>query len=329
MKRDYFLKRIHTITRLEMLHPFHLPQTPQPQSVCPPRQRHLFHPALLETVATRLFQILRLVLVSWCFLLPLCGCSKFQPAPSKTLRLATTTSTRDSGLLDALLPPFEKEQNVRVAVIAAGTGKALKLGEAGDVDVVMVHARAAELAFMENKHGIRREEFMYNVFELLGPSNDPAAVRDLSAPEALSKIAAKKQRFISRGDDSGTHKREKLFWNIVGERPDWPEYIETGQAMGETLTIADQMQGYVLTDRGTYLQFRNKIALVPLARQNPEMKNVYGVIVVNPAKHPAVNNHLASNLVDYLLAADTQKRIANFQIAEETLFYPLHLVPTE
>ena len=190
---------------------------------------------------------------AWALLLICCcGCgSECVDAPERLL-LATTTSTRDSGLLDLLLPPFEKQHQVRVDVIASGTGKALKLGEMGDVDVLFVHARQAEDAFMSAGHGIRREDVMFNTFELLGPPTDPAGVRGLEASAALQKIAAAGAPFLSRGDDSGTHKRELQLWQANDKPlPDWPSYRESGQGMGATLTIADEKSAYVLTDRGT------------------------------------------------------------------------------
>lgn len=257
------------------------------------------------------------------------GCTERGDDRPQTLRLATTTSTRDSGLLDVLLPPFEAAHDARIDVIAAGTGKALKLGEAGDVDVVLVHARKAEEAFMAAGHGVRREEVMYNTFELLGPPDDPAKLRDLPPPAALKRIVEGGHRFVSRGDDSGTHKRELLLWQEAGGRPAWDEYVETGQGMGATLAIADQMRGYVLADRGTYQFFRRKIGLIPLAKQTPEMRNVYGIIVVNPDKHPAVQGGLAGELVDYFLAPATQQVIADYQVAGEALFVPLRWSPTE
>jgi len=242
---------------------------------------------------------------------------------SQVLRLATTTSTRDSGLLDLLLPTFERQQNVRVDVIAAGTGKALKLGEAGDVDVVLVHARRAEEAFMAAGFGCRREDVMVNQFELLGPADDPAKIRDLSASEALERIAAGGFRLVSRGDDSGTHKRELELW--AKPRPDWDEYVETGQGMGPTLIIADQMLAYVLADRGTYLRFRPKIDLVPLAAQSPAMKNPYGIIVVRIEQQSAAQTELAQGLVDYFISPQVQTQIQNFRLEGESLFFPLQL----
>lgn len=225
--------------------------------------------------------------------------------------------------MDQLVSPFEQENNIRVDVLATGTGKAIKLGEMGDVDVLLVHARAAEDAFMDAGHGVRREDVMYNSFELLGPSADPANVKELEVTAALKRIVEQGARFISRGDDSGTHKREKLLWKSAELEPNWPEYRESGQGMGATLTIADELSAYVLTDRGTYLNFREKIDLVPLAVQTTDMRNPYGVIVVNPAKHPAVRAELADRFVDYVISPTAQQLIADYRIASEQLFVPL------
>ncbi len=248
---------------------------------------------------------------------------------SRVLRLAVTTSTRDTGLLDALLPVFEGRTDSRVDVIAAGTGKALKLGAAGGVDVVLVHARAAEDAFMAQGHGIRREDVMYNSFEILGPPADPAGIDALPPAEALRKIAALGSRFVSRGDDSGTHKRELSLWFASGSQPKWDGYVESGQGMGPTLIMADQMRAYVLADRGTYLAMRKRIELVPLAAQTDELKNPYGILVVNPEGKARINEPLAQQLADFFIAPDTQELIRNFQIDGESLFYPLHSTTAE
>lgn len=252
------------------------------------------------------------------------GCRP-ENSETQTLRLATTTSTRDSGLIDQLVPPFEQQNNIRVDVLATGTGKAIKLGEMGDVDLLLVHARTAEDAFMDAGHGVRREDVMYNSFELLGPSADPASVKGLEVIAALKKIVEQGARFISRGDDSGTHKREKLLWKSAELEPNWPEYRESGQGMGATLTIADELSAYVLTDRGTYLNFRDKIDLVPLAVQTTDMRNPYGVLVVNPTKNPSVRANLADRFVDYVISPTAQQLIADYRIAGEQLFVPLHL----
>ena len=252
------------------------------------------------------------------------GCQADHAQPKQVLRLATTTSTRDSGLLDVLLPPFEQTHNIRVDVIAVGTGKALKLGEAGDCDLVLVHARAAEDAFMAAGHGLRRENVMYNTFEILGPPEDPAGIRGMAPATALRKIANAGLPFISRSDDSGTHKRELQLWEAVGGLTVWPNYFETGQGMGTTLTIADEMQGYVLADRGTFLNFRKKVNLQPLITGAPELKNPYGLMVINPQVHQQVKSELAGVLADYFVSPEAQALIGEYQLAGESLFYPLH-----
>lgn len=253
------------------------------------------------------------------------GCGSKSSSKQQRLRLATTTSTRDSGLLDRLLPVFQDQHNIRVNLLASGTGKALKLGEMGDVDVLLVHARQAEEVFMAAGHGVRREELMHNSFELLGPAADPAGVRDLEIDEALQRIASSALPFISRGDDSGTHKRELQLWEGVGIRPSWPAYTETGQGMGATLTIADEKSAYVLADRGTFLNFRDKIDLVPLAASSEKLRNPYGIIVVNPAEHPAVRDELAHKFVDFIISPTAQQIIADYRVAGEPLFVPLRL----
>ena len=260
--------------------------------------------------------LLTLVLVST-------GCGPAPPDEANgVLRLGTTTSTRDSGLLDALLPEFEARHSVRVDVIAAGTGKALRLAEAGDVDVVLVHARPAEDAFMAAGHGVRRVDVMYNAFEILGPAADEAGITGLAPGPALRRIAERGARFVSRADDSGTHKRELELWD--GDVPRWPEYIETGQGMGRALIIADQMWGYVLTDHGTYLAFKDKIELVPLVAGYPELRNPYGAMAVHPDKSDQIDAELCDALLDYLVAPATQARIAGFRVSGEPLFHPAH-----
>jgi tungstate transport system substrate-binding protein len=248
------------------------------------------------------------------------------------LRLATTTTLEDSGLLERLLPPFEQQQQVRIDVIVVGSGKALQLGAAGDVDVVWVHAPEAEQAFLAAGYGVRREPVMSNRFQLLGPRSDPAEVAGLTVRDALRKIASGNFPFVSRGDASGTHQRERQLWQAAGVEPTWSGYQESGQGMGATLRIADQLSAYVLCDRGTYLRFRDQVELVPctLAASeagSEELENPYAVLVVNPAKRkpsPSAGAvELAQAFVDFLVSAQTQQRIAAYQIEGESLFQPL------
>jgi tungstate transport system substrate-binding protein len=259
--------------------------------------------------------------IALALLLP-AGC---QRGSQGVLRLATTTSVRDSGLLNELLPHFERENNCRVDVIAVGTGAALKLGEAGDADVVLVHARDAEDAFLAAGHGTRREEFMVNHFVLLGPPDDPAGVRGSDPAEALRKIARADQRFVSRGDDSGTHKREQALWQAAGGRPEWQGYVESGQGMGATLVMADEKHAYTLADQGTYLKFKKKIDLVSLLPPSPRLRNPYSVIAVNPQRHKGVNARLAGAFIEFLIAPATQRRIAEYKVAGQQLFRPTRL----
>jgi tungstate transport system substrate-binding protein len=248
-----------------------------------------------------------------------------QSAATDVLRLATTTSARDSGLLDDLLPVFEGSSRCRVDIIAVGTGAALKLGEAGDVDIVLVHARESELAFMEAEHGIRHEVFMYNDFVLLGPEADAAQIRNIEPVEAMKRIAKGHHRFVSRGDESGTHIREMRLWEAAGGRPDWDAYIEGGQGMGPTLMMANELRGYVLADMGTHLTFRDKIELVPLSASADILRNPYAAIVVNPKKTDRINPALADAFVDFLISAQTQRRIQTYCIAGRQLFHPTRL----
>ncbi len=251
-------------------------------------------------------------------------CGK-QASPEKVLRLATTTTTRDTGLLDVLIPSFEETEGVRVDLVVVGTGEALRLGRAGDVDAVLVHSREAEDAFMAAGEGSRREDVMVNTFEILGPPDDPAGIRGLEPDAALQKLAAGKFRFVSRGDDSGTHQRELWLWEKGGGLQSWPEYLETGLGMGATLTIADESRAYLLCDRGTYLYRKPKIELVSLVAGSADLKNPYGAMVVNPENHPEVRDELASAFLDYLVSAKTQASIRDYQIGGESLFYPLQL----
>ena len=252
------------------------------------------------------------------------GCDqKPQDPPTKNvLRLATTTSVRDSGLLDRLLPLFESQHDCRVDVVAVGTGAALKLGENGDADALLVHAPVSEKKFMKAGHGTRREELMYNYFIILGPADDPAQIKGLDAVNAFQKIAEGKFCFLSRGDDSGTHKRELAIWQEAGGRPEWSDYLETGQGMGTTLAMAYEKQGYVLADEATYLNFKDKIDLVKLSGESESLINRYSVITVNPNKSTKINETLATDLADFLISPEAQQLIQDYKIAGQQLFFP-------
>ncbi|HMB14717.1 MAG TPA: substrate-binding domain-containing protein [Pelovirga sp.] len=250
-------------------------------------------------------------------------CGLFSPVTAaERLRLATTTSTEASGLLAKLLPPFEQANDCKVDVIAVGTGKALKLGESGDVDVVLVHARSLEDKFMADGYGSDRRDVMYNDFVLLGPLHDPAGVmgdNDLTA--VMSKIATSGLSFVSRGDESGTHVRERQLWQAANVVPQGDWYLEAGRGMGEVIIMANERQGYTLSDRGTYLAFKDKIDLKLVFAGDERLFNPYGVIMVNPARHPHVKEDLARKFLDFLTSEEGQGLINGFKMDGEQLFY--------
>jgi len=239
------------------------------------------------------------------------------------LRLATTTSTQNSGLLDVLLPPFEKANRARVDVIAVGTGKALKLGENGDVDVVLVHAPAAEEEFMAGGFGVDRRAVMHNDFVVVGPKDDPAGIgKTGSVRDAFRRLASSGARFVSRGDDSGTHKKEREIWQAAGVAPGGAWYVESGQGMGAVLRMADEQRAYALADRGTYLAYAGQTELAIVLQGVPPLHNPYSVIAVNPARHPGVRHELARSFIDYLTGAEAQALIAGFRRSGQQLFFP-------
>ncbi len=229
-------------------------------------------------------------------------------------------------MLDAILPVFEEQYGVQVDVIAVGTGQALKLGEDGNADLLLVHAPKKEDEFMSAGQGIRREPVMYNDFILVGPESDPAGIRDVTqATAAFKKIADSQSVFISRGDDSGTHNKEKELWQKAGIVPSGEWYISAGQGMGEVLTMADEQQAYTLSDRATYLALANKgLTLVILVEGDPALFNPYGVIAVNPAKNRNIQGELANQFIDWIISVPTQELIASFGKDEfgQSLFTP-------
>lgn|SRR5574341_1090395 len=246
------------------------------------------------------------------------------PAQPERLILATTTSTADSGLLDYILPDFEAKYNVEVDMIAVGTGQALEMGEAGDADVLLVHSRAREEEFVANGFGTARYDVMYNDFVIVGPADDPAGIGAMdSAVEAFAALADAGATFISRGDDSGTHTKELAIWKEVGIEPAGDWYQSTGQGMGEVLTIADEQQGYTLSDRATYAARKAEgLALEVLVEGDPILFNPYGVIPVNPEKYPDINFDLAMQFVEWITSLETQALIESFQIGGVTVFTP-------
>jgi len=248
-------------------------------------------------------------------------------AESQVLRLATTTSTDNSGLLNKLLPAFEQQSGYQVHVIAVGTGKALRMGRDGDVDVVLVHAPAAEKKFIADGSGVNRREVMYNDFIILGPQSDPAGIRGMnSAAEALAKLARQHSKFVSRGDDSGTNKKERALWQAAGVTPTGSWYMEAGQGMGRVLQMSGEMGAYTLSDRGTWLAMQDKLPLSVLVQGDKKLFNPYGIIAVNPARYPQVNYQGAMALIGWITSPNGQAMISDFQIHGEKLFSPLAIV---
>ncbi len=243
------------------------------------------------------------------------------------LRLATTTSTENSGLLDVLIPEFEKDSGYQLHIIAAGTGKALRMGQDGDVDVVLVHAPAAEKEFVRQGHGLSRHPIMYNDFIIVGPKNDPAGIAGFTVSNALKSLANGKNTFVSRGDNSGTHKKELHLWKAAGRVPEGLWYREAGQGMGKVLHMASELQAYTLTDRGTWLALRKNLALKRLVEGDKRLHNPYSMIAVNPEHYPDTNQFGANALIKWMMSGKAQKMIANFKVDGQTLFKPLHLLP--
>ena len=268
----------------------------------------------------KLFKIFALVAL---LAVLLAGC---KPAPENpNIILATTTSTQDSGLLDVLIPIFEEDTGYVVQTVAVGTGEALKMGEEGNADVLLVHAPSSEVTFMDNGFGSDRRLVMHNDYILVGPEADPAAIRGLGAVEALKAIEAAGGTFVTRGDDSGTHKKELDLWKKAGLDPAgqaW--YVETGQGMGASLIIASEKAGYILTDRATYLANQDNLQLVILSEGDPTLLNVYHVIVVHPEKWPKVNLAGATAFADFLVSAEGQALIGSFGVEKfgQPLFVP-------
>lgn len=241
----------------------------------------------------------------------------------ETLILATTTSTYDSGLLDYVLPPFEQANKVKVKVIAVGTGEALELGKRGDADMLLVHAKDKEEEFIAQGYGVDRQEVMYNDFIILGSLSDPAKVEGMkNAADALAKIAHSQFTFISRGDNSGTHTKELSLWAKAGVAPGDGWYKPAGQGMGETLTIANEMGAYTLSDRATYLSRQAGLELVILVEGDPLLFNPYGIIAINPQRNPHVKYELARKLIEYMTSYETQEMIGQYRKYGEVLFYP-------
>lgn len=252
-----------------------------------------------------------------------CGTSTAAPLPPRErLRVATTTSLYDTGLWEYLEPMFEEQYNVELDIIYAGTGKALEYGRRGDVDVITIHCKAKEEEFIAGGYGLQRVPFAYNYFLIVGPVADPAGIKGLSPEEAFKKlIETGSGSFVSRGDDSGTHQKEKAIWKSIGydyevvqESGSW--YIETGMGMGPTLLMASEKSAYTLSDMGTFLSYKGKLNLVPIVDKGDILLNVYSVVAINPEKNPKTNLQMASNLIDFLTSPEIQKLIGNYSVKE-------------
>jgi len=247
-------------------------------------------------------------------------------AQDKFITVSSTTSTEQSGLFKHLLPIFEKKTGIKVHVVAVGTGQALDIGRRGDADVVFVHARPLEEKFLAEGHGVKRFDVMYNDFVLIGPKSDPARVggtKDVA--QALRTIKAAQAPFVSRADKSGTYFAELELWNAAGidiakEKGAW--YRETGQGMGPALNTAAAMNAYILSDRGTWLSFKNRADLDIVVQGDKRLFNQYGVMLVNPAKHPSVKADLGQAFVDWLISKEGQQAIASYKINGQELFFP-------
>jgi len=260
------------------------------------------------------------------FLAAACLCTGLAGAEEKFITVASTTSTEQSGLFGYLLPIFEKKTGIQVRVVALGTGQALDTARRGDADVVFVHDKAAEEKFVAEGYGVDRKEVMYNDFVLIGPKSDPAGIgggKDIL--DALKKIEATKAPFVSRGDKSGTHSAELRYWKAAGidlNQSKGPWYKETGSGMGPALNTASSMNAYILADRGTWLNFKNRGELTILVQGDKRLFNQYGVILVNPAKHPHVKKELGLQFIDWVVSPEGQAAIAGYKIDGEQLFFP-------
>ena len=256
-------------------------------------------------------------------LLPLLSVSA--SAQDQAIVVASTTSTQDSGLFGYLLPIVKEKTGVEVKVLAQGTGQALDTARRGDADVVLVHAKSAEEKFLAEGFGLKRYPVMYNDFILIGPKDDPAGVKNRDVVAALQDIKSKGTQFVSRGDRSGTHVAELALWKAAGidiGKDHGPWYKEIGQGMGAALNIAAASNAYVLSDRGTWLAFKNRGDLAILVEGDKRLFNQYGVMLVNPAKHPAVKKEAGQRLIDWLISPEGQNAIAGYKIDGQQLFYP-------
>ena len=267
----------------------------------------------------------RRVVLTALTLLVAAGAAVAQTPASRTVILSTTTSTQDSGLLDVLVPMFEKATGYSVKTISVGTGQALALAARGEADVTLAHAPALEKKYVDEGKMSNRRLVMYNDFIVIGPAEDPARVKRLPAADALKRIAAAEARFVSRGDKSGTHALELALWKHAGIEPKGTWYVESGQGMGQTLLVANERKAYVLTDRGTYLAFQKRVDLPVLVEKDRALLNIYSVMEVNPANGPRVNAAAGKAFADFMVTPDVQAVIKTFGVEKfgQPLFVPI------
>jgi len=267
--------------------------------------------------------IIRIVALALALLWPAPGLA--QAPPSRIVILSTTTSTQDSGLLDVLVPMFERKSGLTVKTISVGTGQALALAARGEADVTLAHAPALERKYVEDGRMLNRRLVMYNDFVIIGPAEDPARVKGLKALDAMRRIAAGETRFVSRGDKSGTHSLELALWKQAGLDPRGAWYIESGQGMGQTLSIANDRRAYTITDRGTWLAFQKRINLPVLVEGDRPLLNVYSVMEVSPANGPRVNAAGGKAFADFMLSPEVQAIVKTFGVDKygQALFVPI------
>jgi tungstate transport system substrate-binding protein len=259
------------------------------------------------------------------FLLISCAllCTALPGKAQERLRMATTTSVQDSGLMPYLLAGFESKCGCTVDVIAVGSGQALKLASNGDVDMVLVHDPAAEAKFVADGFGVNRKTFMVNDFVILGPDSDPARIKGMKdAAKAMAAIQKSRSAFVSRGDASGTHQRERILWKNAGVEPNGPWYLEIGQGMGAVLTMTQEKQGYTICDRATYYSRMNQIGLHVMVEGDPGLINYYSAIQVNPKRYAFVKSDLSNRFIDWLCSAEGQKLIGSYTVNGRILFKP-------
>ncbi len=278
-------------------------------------------------------KILGLILTTTLLMITLAGCTTnnveakgLDQDKSQSIILSTTTSTENSGLLSYILPDFTEKTGIEVKVVAVGTGKALQMGRDGEADVLLVHAKTAEEKFVDDGHGIERFDVMYNDFVILGPSNDPAKL-SATATEVIpsfEKLYLTKSKFVSRGDDSGTHKKELSLWKSADLTPEGEHYVSAGKGMGDVIQMADEMNAYTMADRATYLSMSKNVDVEVIVEGDPILFNQYGIMAVNPTKNKEINNEGASAFIEWILSDETQKSISGFGIEEfgQPLFVP-------